>query len=99
MVDVARTHVLLPSELLAAIDRRVGQRRRSQFLTEAAREKLERDDAARRFAERVAAFRNAAGSLAGRTIPEWATQESADAWVREQRRGRDERIDQRWRES
>lgn len=87
-----RTHVLLPPDIVEAVDRLVGQRRRSQFLADAAREKLQRIDAEHRFTERVTAARAAAGSLADRHIPEWATTESADAWVRQQRRARDQRL-------
>lgn len=42
MKESVRTHVLVPREILEAVDRLVGQRRRSQFLAEAAQEKLER---------------------------------------------------------
>ena len=93
MKATARTHVLLPRELLDEIDQRVGQRRRSQFLVEAAREKLERDDATRRYRERVAAARLVAGSLAGRAILEWERPESIDAWIRSSRTARDVWLD------
>ena len=39
---MARTHVVIPDELLAEIDQVVGQRGRSRFLEAAAREKLDR---------------------------------------------------------
>ena len=39
---MARTHVVLAGDLLDAIDERVGERGRSRFLEEAAREKLSR---------------------------------------------------------
>ncbi len=94
--ETVRTHVLLSRELLQTIDRLVGQRQRSRFLAEAAREKLERLDKNRRVSERSAAARAVMGSLAERHIPEWATEESADEWVREDRRGRDERLDEMW---
>jgi hypothetical protein len=70
-----RTHVLLPRETLDAVDRLVGPRRRSEFLAEAAAEKLRR-------CERVAAARAVMGSLADAPIPEWNTPESSAAWVR-----------------
>jgi metal-responsive CopG/Arc/MetJ family transcriptional regulator len=94
--DCVRTRILLPRDLLQTIDRLVGQRGRSRFLAEAAMEKLERLDKERRTAERLAAARAAMGSLADNHIPEWATQESADQWVREGRRGWDERLDEIW---
>lgn len=93
----ARTHVLLPRDVLDAVDRLVGNRRRSQFLADAAREKLQRLSDEARLAERVEAARLVRGSLATRHIPEWDTVESSDAWVRAGRRERDERID-RYRE-
>jgi metal-responsive CopG/Arc/MetJ family transcriptional regulator len=70
-----RTHVLLPQETLDAVDRLVGPRRRSEFLAEAAAEKLLRN-------ERAVAARAVMGSLAGAHIPEWKTAESSAAWVR-----------------
>jgi metal-responsive CopG/Arc/MetJ family transcriptional regulator len=39
---MARTHVVIPEELLAEIDQVVGQGGRSRFLETAAREKLDR---------------------------------------------------------
>lgn len=53
---MARTHVILDDEVLAAIDGKVGQRGRSRFLEEAAKEKLERIDL-------EAAIRNGSGIL------------------------------------
>ena len=82
--EVTRTHVLMPRDLLDAVDRAVGRRRRSRFLAEAAREKLLR-------MERADAARAVAGSLAERHIPGWETAESATTWVRSLRRASDER--------
>jgi Arc/MetJ-type ribon-helix-helix transcriptional regulator len=39
---MTRTHVILPDEVVAAIDELVGQRGRSSFLAEAAREAIKR---------------------------------------------------------
>ena len=39
---MTRTHVILPDDVMAAIDELVGQRGRSSFLTEAAREAIKR---------------------------------------------------------
>ena len=91
MTNSVRTHVVLPRSVLDAIDALVGQRRRSQFLTEAAEEKLDRTHETARRAERSAAARLAAGSLATDHIPDWDTIESADAWVRSLREAWDER--------
>jgi Arc/MetJ-type ribon-helix-helix transcriptional regulator len=39
---MTRTHVILPEDVMAAIDELVGQRGRSSFLAEAAREAIKR---------------------------------------------------------
>jgi metal-responsive CopG/Arc/MetJ family transcriptional regulator len=76
---MARTHVILSDEVMDAIDEKVGQRGRSRFLEEAAREKLER-------LELEAALRKCAGILKAKDYPEWRDQESINEWVRAQRR-------------
>lgn len=78
MDDVVRTHVLLPRELVKEIDRRVGPRRRSEFLARAAQRELDLETRLRLLDEFI-------GSMKGRSIPEWETSDSAAAWVREQR--------------
>ncbi|HEY7037147.1 MAG TPA: hypothetical protein VH482_37850 [Thermomicrobiales bacterium] len=77
--SVVRTHVVMPKEVVDEIDELVGQRRRSEFLTELARKELRR----RRL---LAAFDRAAGSLKDVDIPGWETSESAEEWVRDLRR-------------
>ncbi len=70
---MVRTHVVVDEAVLAEIDERVGQRGRSRFLEEAAREKLARlalDEA----------LRSTAGVV--RNHPEWKDRASAAAWVR-----------------
>jgi hypothetical protein len=74
MKENARTHVVLPPELLAAIDHLVGPRRRSQFFVEAVSEKL-----ARLKLSEVA--QRAAGSLAEADTPLWDSPEAASRWV------------------
>jgi metal-responsive CopG/Arc/MetJ family transcriptional regulator len=74
-----RTHVILPKELVASVDRLVGKRERSKFITEAVERELKR----RRLA---AAVEKLGGSLAGVGLPEWETSESAGEWVRASRR-------------
>ena len=69
-----RTHVLLPRSLLEAIDRQVGQRKRSEFLAEAAREKLER-------LALLEALEATAGVLKEEDYPEWKDSESIASWV------------------
>jgi len=76
---VARTHVVLSDEVISAIDKRVGERGRSRFLEEAAREKLER-------LELEEALASTAGILKDKDYPEFADQDSINAWVRAQRR-------------
>jgi metal-responsive CopG/Arc/MetJ family transcriptional regulator len=75
---VARTHVILDDEVLAAIDHRVGQRGRSRFLEQAAREKLDRE----RLDE---ALVSTAGMLSAEDYPEWRDREAIADWVRSSR--------------
>ena len=77
---MARTHVILSDEVIAAIDDRVGERGRSKFLEEAAREKLER-------LELEAAIADGAGLLKDRGYPHWRDTQSVQEWVRTSRRG------------
>ena len=76
---MARTHVVLGDELIEAIDSLVGQRGRSRFLEEAAREKLERVELER-------ALTSTSGILQDRTYPEFKDQAAINEWVRGQRR-------------
>ena len=77
---MARTHVILSDEVIAAIDDRVGERGRSRFLEEAAREKLER-------LEIEAAIRDGAGLLKEKDYPHWRDTSTVQEWVRTSRRG------------
>ena len=76
---MARTHVILGDEVIEAIDKVVGQRGRSRFLEEAAREKLDR-------LELEQVIRDGAGSLKEKDYPHWRDQASINEWVRAQRR-------------
>jgi len=80
-----RTHLVLPEELVKRIDVMVGRRKRSRFVEEAVREKLRRETL-------LAALKETAGVLSAEESPDWATSESAAAWVRESRRQDDERL-------
>lgn len=80
MTETVRTHVVLPKELVEGIDELVGQRHRSQFIADAAKEMLRR----RRL---IVAADDVRGSLANVDIPGWETPESTSEWVRAQRRG------------
>jgi hypothetical protein len=73
-----RVHVVMPDELVAEIDARVGKRGRSRFVTEAIEDRLRRQRA-------LEAFDEFAGSLADVDIPGWETPESAAQWVRDMR--------------
>lgn len=81
---MARAHVVMPDDLIAEVDRLVGQRERSRFVTEAVRAKL-----ARERLKQVAA--ELGGSLADVPIPGWETSESAAEWVHSLRRSGDRR--------
>jgi hypothetical protein len=74
-----RTNLLLPEDLVEAVDRLAGPRGRSRYVAEAVRERLRRD-------ERVKAIRAAAGIWKGN--PLFPTDESVVEWVRELRRER-----------
>jgi hypothetical protein len=76
---VPRTHVVLDDDIISAIDQIVGQRGRSHFLEEAAREKLER-------LELDKALVSTAGILNDKDYPEFKDQASINEWVRAQRR-------------
>ena len=74
-----RTHVVLPDDLVEAVDRLVGKRRRSAFITEALRERVRREGLLR-------ALEESAGILKEEDYPHWATPEKVARWVREIRR-------------
>jgi hypothetical protein len=78
MTHVVRTHFIAPKDLIKEVDRLVGARHRSQFLTEAAAEKLKREKLLR-FTGEVMKLPPAEG------IPEWDTPESASKWVHDGR--------------
>jgi hypothetical protein len=82
--DRLRAHVVIPEDLLREVDALVGNRKRSDFFVEAAREKVAREKL-RRAAHRLA------GTLADTDIPGWETSESTREWVRSLRRESDER--------
>lgn len=73
-----RAHVVMPEGVVEEVDALVGQRRRSQFITEAVEEKLRRR-------RRVEAFDRVVGSLADADIPGWETREAAAQWVHDMR--------------
>ena len=80
-----RTHVVMPRELVDAVDALVGQRRRSQFVTEAVQQRVAQ-------LRREKALRETAGILKPEDHPEWATPELVSAWVRASRAQDEERF-------
>jgi hypothetical protein len=83
--DAMRTHVVVPEDLLAEVDRLIGPRRRSQFFVDAVAEKVARIKLAD-----VAA--KAAGALKEVSIPDWNTAEKARNWVRGSRQADEQRM-------
>ena len=77
-----RVHIVIPKELTDEIDAIVGQRHRSSFICDAAREKLTRQ-------KQAEAIRKFAGSLSDENYPEWKN--GSAAWVHNLRQ-EDERI-------
>lgn len=74
---MTRTHFIAPKNLIDEVDRLVGPRRRSEFLTQAAQEKLKR--------EKLLKATRAAMKLPPVNVPEWKTPESASKWVHDLR--------------
>jgi hypothetical protein len=70
--------VILSDDVIDAIDKRVGERGRSRFLEQAAREKLER-------LELDEALVAVVGIVNERDYPEFVDQASINEWVRAQR--------------
>jgi hypothetical protein len=73
-----RTHVILRDELVEEVDKRVGKRRRSEFINEAVEVQLKR-------LRLIESAEEAGGSLKDVDIPGWGTEESALEWVRKMR--------------
>ncbi|HEY3081930.1 MAG TPA: type II toxin-antitoxin system VapB family antitoxin [Chloroflexota bacterium] len=86
-----RTHVVIDDEVMREVDRIVGPRRRSEFIEQALREKLqhERQDWA------VEAL---AGALKGGTPEYWSTPDRVVEWIRERRRLDQARIEAKLQE-
>ena len=78
-----RTHVVLEENLVKDIDRLVGPRQRSSFLTEAAQEKLMRF-------RQIAALKAAAGAWKDEDHPE--LKQGSAKWVRKMRQESDRRL-------
>ena len=78
-VIMARTHVVMSDELLAAIDEVAGKRGRSRFLEQAAAEKLER-------LALIEAVGATAGIARGSAYSHWRDRDAAATWVWKTRR-------------
>lgn len=79
-----RTHVVLPEDLVAEVDRLAGKRKRSAFIEDAVRSKVRREKLGE-------ALQKCAGILNPDDYPYWSTPEKTSEWVRESRRRDDER--------
>jgi len=77
MTHVVRTHFIAPKKLIEEVDRLVGPRRRSEFLIEAAAEKLRR--------EKLLQLTRRVMTLPPVDMPGWETAESTSQWVRDLR--------------
>ncbi len=78
MSQVVRTHFIAPKELIEEVDKLVGPRRRSEFLTEAAADKLKREKLLR-------LTREVSKLPPAESIPEWDTPKSVSKWVHDGR--------------
>jgi metal-responsive CopG/Arc/MetJ family transcriptional regulator len=82
MKETVRTTVVLSRDLVAAIDRIAGARRRSEYVEEAVADRVRRD-------QQLQALREAAGVLNPADYPDWETPEKTSAWVHRRRRDED----------
>ena len=85
-----RTHVILPDDLVKAVDNEAGKGKRSQFIEEAVREKLRKDAL-------LSALRRTAGTISAKGHPEWDTPEDVASWVRNLRKQSDQDFEERQR--
>ena len=74
-----RTHIVLPDDIVKGVDELVGKRKRSQFIAEATRERLRRE-------QLLKVLKETAGTLDISRHPEWETPEKVVEWVRALRR-------------
>jgi Arc/MetJ-type ribon-helix-helix transcriptional regulator len=83
-MNVKRTHIVIPQQLVAEIDTLVGKRGRSAFLTQAAEKELTR-------LRQIKALESAAGSWKDKDHPE--LREGAAKWVKKLRQEYDQRFE------
>jgi metal-responsive CopG/Arc/MetJ family transcriptional regulator len=82
-IDTVRTHVVLPRSLVAEIDRRVGQRKRSEYIANVLEEPLH-------VQRQLDALERYAGVLDPADYPHLATAEKTFEWVRRLRQESDD---------
>lgn len=82
-MSTRRTHIIIPEPLVSEIDRLVGKRGRSEFLTQAAEKELRR-------LQQIKALEGAAGSWKDKDHPE--LHGGAGKWVRELRKENERRL-------
>ncbi len=73
-----RTHVVLPDKLIEDVDKLVGKRNRSRFISAVVEERLRRERLRR-------AIEEGAGILSDEDYPEWSTPEKIAEWLRDLR--------------
>jgi len=95
MVDeTVRVHMLLPRDLVEAIDEIAGRHKRSEFIVAALRQKLILE-------RQKEALATAAGILKDAENPEWETAEKTSQWVHNMRAADSARLERKlrgWRE-
>jgi hypothetical protein len=82
-MSTRRTHIIIPELLVSEIDRLVGKRGRSEFLTQAAEKELRR-------LQQIRALENVAGGWKDKDHPE--LKGGAARWVKELRKENDQRL-------
>jgi hypothetical protein len=83
-MNTKRTHIVIPQQLVAEIDRVVGKRGRSTFLTQAAEKEIMR-------LRQIKALEAAAGSWKDKDHPE--LKQGAAKWVKKLRKEYDRRFE------
>ncbi len=73
-----KTHLAIPEDLVAEVDRVAGKRKRSLFIAEATREKLAKE----RFLKVLA---ETSGSWSDKSHPELRTAKDVESYIREKR--------------
>jgi hypothetical protein len=81
----SKTHVVLDSDILDEIDKIAGKRKRSSFIEEATREKLEKE----RF---LKVLEETKGAWSDKRHPELKTSKNIEQYVKEKRRSYQNRL-------